>query len=101
MTAQPSLRAFFERELDLSRDGLGDLGFDTEASTQHLVSHLIEQTVRRAALDAATHHRAPEKMSHRASGQMPDGDSTEESWTRHVMVAALTELRPVKLLARN
>lgn len=93
MTAQPSLREFFERELDLSQEGIGDLGFDTEASMQHLVSHLIEQTVHRAALDAATHRRAPERM--------PDGDPTEESWKNHVMVAALTELRPVKLLARN
>lgn len=93
MTAQPSLREFFERELDLSGEGIGDLGFDTEASMQHLVSHLIEQTVHRAALDAATHRRAPERM--------PDGDPTGESWKHHVMVAALTELRPVKLLARN
>jgi len=93
MTAQPSLREFFEQELNLSKDGLGDLGFDNEASMQHLVSHLIEQTLHRAALDAATHRCAPD--------QMPDGDSTEASWKRHVMVAALTELRPVKLLARN
>jgi hypothetical protein len=93
MTAQPSLREFFEQELNVSQDGLGDLGFDNEASMQHLVSHLTEQTVHRAALDAATHRRAPD--------QMTDTGSTEESWKRHVMVAALAELRPVKLLARN
>lgn len=93
MTAQPSLREFLEQELNLSQDGLGDLGFDNEASMQHLVSHLTEQTLNRAALDAATHHRSPERM--------PDGDLTEESWKRHVMVAALTELRPLKLLARS
>ena len=93
MTAQPSLREFFEQELNVSQDGLGDLGFDNEASMQHLVSHLTEQTVHRAALDAATHRRAPD--------QMTDTGSTEELWKRHVMVAALAELRPVKLLARN
>jgi hypothetical protein len=95
MTAQLSLREFFEQELGSgsSQEGLGELGFDGEVSTQHLVSHLIEQTVHRAALDAATQRRAPERV--------PEEDSDDATWKRHVMVAALTELRPVKLLARN
>lgn len=93
MTAQPSLREFFEQELGSTRGNIRELGFDDEVSTQHLVSHLTEQTVRRAALDAATHRHAPERIPERAP--------TEGSWKHHVMVAALTELRPVKLLARN
>lgn len=93
MAAQPSLREFFEQELGSSQESIGDLGFDNEVSTQHLVSHLTEQTVGRAALDAATHRHAPERI--------PDRAPTEGSWKHHVMVAALTELRPVKLLARN
>lgn len=93
MTAQPSLREFFEQELGSSHEGIGSLGFADEVSIQHLVSHLTAQTVRRAALDAATHRHVPERIPERAPA--------EGSWKHHVMVAALTELRPVKLLVRN
>ena len=56
------------------------------------MSHLVEQTVHRAALDAATQRYALE---------YPSDETTEVSWKHCLMVAALTELRPVKLLARN
>jgi len=93
MTAQLSLREFFEQELGSSQDGREHLGSETDVSSQHLVSHLIEQTVHRAALEAAAHRRAPDQMENRASAEV--------SWKNCLMVAALTELRPVKLLARN
>jgi len=59
----------------------------------HVVSHLVERSVRRAALDAATHRydRPPEAA---------DGPASV-SWPRCLFVAALTELRPIKMLSRN
>jgi hypothetical protein len=95
MTAQLSLREFFEQELgsESLQETIETLGFADEVSTQHLASHLTEQTVHRAALDAATQRGAPE--------QAPEGGPDEGTWKHYVMVAALTELRPVKLLARN
>lgn len=90
MTAIDWVRQFFEEQLT---------GLEAEAqrflpgastSTQHLISHLVEQTVRRAALDAAIHGDGTE-----------EGKATDVSWERCLMVAALTELRSIKLLARN
>ncbi|GEM_PF-2333860 len=86
------LRTFFEDELGASDEGLRGLGDDGAISTQHVVSHLVDRTVRRAALDAATHRQSVEYM---AEGH------AEVSWKQCLLVAALTELRPVKLLARN
>lgn len=93
MTAQFSLREFFEQELGPSQEEFGRLEVGDGVSTQHLVSHLVERTVHRAALDAAT-HRPP------SDGRL-ERSTAEVSWKHCLMVAALTELRPVKLFARN
>ena len=85
------LRTFFEQELGASDGALRRLGSTEAPSTEHVVSHLVERTVRRAALDAATQRHAVEYPS----------DDAAISWKHCLMVAALTELRPVKLLARN
>ena len=87
------LRTFFEQELVASDEAVERLGVEGALSTEQVVSHLVEQTVRRAALDAATQRHAVEYPS--------DGAAATVSWKRCLMVAALTELRPVKLLARN
>ncbi len=87
------LRTFFEQELVASDEAFQRLGVDEAVSTEHVVSHLVEQTVRRAALDAATHRYSIEYPS--------EGPAGDVSWKQCLMVAALTELRPVKLLARN
>ncbi|MFB6271401.1 MAG: hypothetical protein ABEL51_00760 [Salinibacter sp.] len=92
MTSRPPLRTFFENELVASDEVLQKMGLDTAPSTDQVVSHLVEQTVRRAALDAATQRHALE---------YPSDETAEVSWKHCLMVAALTELRPVKLLARN
>jgi hypothetical protein len=54
---------------------------------------LVERTVHRAALDAATHRHA--------SGEHSETSAPDVSWKHCLLVAALTELRPVKLLSAN
>jgi len=92
MSSIAPLRAFFEQELEPSERVLQHLGVDEASPPEHVVSHLVEQTVRRAALDAATH---------RQSTAYATEEPADVSLKRCLMVAALTELRPVKLLARN
>ena len=91
MTVQSPLRDFFEQELGASNQGRR-FGTEVQVSTEHLVSHLVEQTVHRAALDAATH---------RQESSAAPGGTAGVSWKHVLMVAALTELRPVKLLSKN
>jgi hypothetical protein len=64
---------------------------DMGGSMRQLIAHLVDQTVRRAVLDAAAHRSSSAVAS-------PDGDI---SWKNCLMVAALIELRSIKLLARN
>jgi hypothetical protein len=78
--------------LEPSERVLQHLGVDEASPPEHVVSHLVEQTVRRAALDAATH---------RQSTAYATEEPADVFLKRCLMVAALTELRPVKLLARN
>ncbi|WP_103020482.1 hypothetical protein [Salinibacter altiplanensis] len=92
MTVQAPLRDFFEQELDGSQAQGRRLGTGEQVSTEHLVSHLVEQTVHRAALDAATHRQESVEFAERAAGV---------SWKHVLMVAALTELRPMKLWSEN
>lgn len=92
MSTKSPLRTFFEEELGASDGALQQLGLEGALPTEHVVSHLVEQTVYRAALDAATQRCAPEH---------PADETAEVSWKHCLMVAALAELRPVKLLARN
>jgi hypothetical protein len=92
MSTQSPLHTFFEEELGASDEALRRLGLEEALPTDHVVNHLVEQTVHRAALDAATQRYALE---------YPSDETTEVSWKHCLMVAALTELRPVKLLARN
>ena len=89
MSAISPLRTFFEQELVESSESSARLPDDLAISTEHIVSHLVEQTVGRAALDAATHRPTSEDPA------------ASVSWKDCLMVAALTELRPVRLLARN
>jgi len=94
MTVQSPLRDFFEQELRAPHDGGQAPEPEARVSTSHLVSHLVERTVHRAALDAATHRHS--------SGEHTENQSAPDiSWRRCLMVAALTELRPVKLLSAN
>ena len=93
MTVQPPLRDFFKQELGAAQSQGRHFGTDVQVSTEYLVSHLVEQTVHRAALDAATHRYGAEDASGRSGAEV--------SWKHVLMVAALTELRPVKLLSRN
>jgi hypothetical protein len=72
-----TLRRFFERRLPFSDEGGGP-------TLRHVVSHLMERTLARAALRAATLDNAP-------SGTAPPDGAT--GWKHHLMVAALTELR--------
>lgn len=81
-----SLRQFFEEHLSVSEKGLRHLDRRADVSAQHLISHLVEQTVQRAAADAVTHR------------QQTGGAA---SWKHCLTVAALVELRSVKMLARN
>jgi hypothetical protein len=83
-----AVRDFFERHLDVSAEVRQHLGVDGNVSRQHLIQHLVERTIRRASVDAATQ---------RAVGS---GETTDVSWKRCLMVAALAELRPLRLLAR-
>jgi hypothetical protein len=87
MNAIDWVRQFFEQQLTGLEAEVRRLLPGAPTSTQHLISYLVEQTVRRAALDAAAHGE--------------DGDATDVSWKHCLMVAALTELRSIKLLARN
>jgi hypothetical protein len=91
MTVQSPLRDFFEQELRTSHNGGQTSASDTRVPTSHLVSHLVERTVHRAALDAATHRHA--------SGSSSETPAPDVSWKRCLLVAALTELRPVLLSA--
>ncbi len=93
MTVQSPLRDFFEQELGAAQNQGRQLGTEVQVSTEHLVSHLVEQTVHRAALDAATHRLA--------SGELPEQSAAEVSLKHCLLVAALSELRPVKLLSKN
>lgn len=93
MTVQPPLRDFFEQELDTAQNEGRHFGTEVQVSTEHLVSHLVEQTVHRAALDAATHRHA--------AGNLSEQSASGVSLRHCLMVAALTELRPVKLLSKN
>lgn len=86
MNAIDWVRQFFEEQL-MGLDGeVQRLLPGTPLSMQQLVAHLVEQTVQRAAADAAAH-----------GGRASD----DVSWEHCLMVAALTELRSIKLLARN
>jgi hypothetical protein len=84
-----SLRSFIEQQLS----GAASAAPATAMPPAHVVSHLVERSVRRAALDAATHRydRPPEATDGTAS----------VSWPQCLLVAALTELRPIKMLSRN
>lgn len=93
MTVQPPLRDFFEQELGTAQNEGRHFGTELQVSTEQLVSHLVEQTVHRAALDAATHRHA--------TGEIQEQSAPEVSWRHCLLVAALTELRPVKLLSKN
>jgi hypothetical protein len=83
------VRQFFRQQLAGLEADTRHLRLGTEGSPQHLVSHLVDQTVRRAVLDATTHEQKPGD---------PEGDV---SWRDCLMVAALIELRSIRLLARN
>lgn len=83
------VRHFFREQLAGLEVEARALRLGARGSTQHLVSHLVDQTIRRAVLDATTYTRRPGD---------PDGDV---SWRDCLMVAALVELRSIKLLARN
>jgi len=83
-----AVRDFFDRHLDVSTEVRQHLGMGTDVSRQHLIQHLVERTIRRASVDAATQ---------RTLGP----ETTDVSWKHCLMVAALTELRPLRLLARR
>jgi len=89
MDTGQALWDFFEQRLNVSGEVRRHLGVGAGVSRQHLIRHLVERTIRRASLDAATQ---------RALG---DERATEVSWEHCLMVAALTELRPLRLLARG
>lgn len=80
------VRRFFEEQLAGLEYDIRHLWPGARISTQHLVAHLVEKTIRRAVLDAASY----------------DGRETGDvSWEDCLMVAALTELRSIKLVARQ
>jgi hypothetical protein len=83
------IRQFFREQLAGLETEVQRLRLGADGSTQHLVSHLVEQTVRRAVLDATTYAPGPDD---------PEGDV---SWEDCLMVAALIEMRSIKLLARE
>jgi len=86
MDALAALRDFFDRQLSGTDEVRGHLGVDDTVSRRHLIHHLVERTIRRASADAATQ---------RVQG--PAG----VSWKHCLMVAALVELRPLRLAARG
>jgi len=83
------VRQFFRQQLAGLEVEARRLRLGAGGSTQHLISHLVDQTVRRAVLDATTYDRQPGD---------PDGEVT---WRDCLMVAALVELRSVKMTARS
>jgi hypothetical protein len=83
-----TVRDFFERHLDVSAEVREHLGVGANVSRQHLIQHLVDRTIRRASVDAAT------------QGALGSEDTPDVSWKRCLMVAALAELRPLRLLAR-
>lgn len=87
MNAMQTLRNFFDRRLSASDEVRRHLGVGAGVSRAHLIDHLVERTVRRASVDAAT--------------QRTTGGETGVSWRHCLMVAALAELRPLRLLARQ
>lgn len=89
MDTVQALRDFFDRHLEVSDPARRHLDVGEDVSRRHLIHHLVERTIRRASVDAATQ---------RALG--PTGGA-EVAWERCLMVAALTELRPLRLLARR
>lgn len=89
MNSIQAVRDFFERHLDVSDEVCQHLGMSATVSRQHLIHHLVERTIRRASVDAATQ---------RMLG-LEDAESV--SWKHCLMVAALAELRPLRLLARQ
>ncbi len=86
MNATDWVRQFFEQQLAGLEGELQRLLPGVHASMEHLVAHLVQQTVQRAAADAVAHGgRAAEDVS----------------WERCLMIAALAEMRSIKLLARD
>lgn len=85
MTTVDWVRSFFEEQLTGMEVEHLRRRPETGGSMRQLIAYLVDQTVRRAALDAATY----------------GGATTEVSWEDCLMVAALTELRSIRLLARN
>jgi hypothetical protein len=83
------VRHFFRQQLAGLEVEARHLRMGAASSPQQLISHLVDQTVRRAVLDATTHE------------QRPGDPDTDVSWRDCLMVAALAELRSIKLLARN
>jgi hypothetical protein len=90
MDAIDWVRRFFQQQLSGWDEDVRRLRPDVGGSPQHLVAHLVDRTVRRAVLDAVAH-----TPDYSAQG------TAEVSWKHCLMVAALTELRSVKMLARN
>lgn len=86
MDAIAALRDFFDRHLSVTDEVRRYLGVEATVSRRHLIHHLVERTIRRASVDAA---------SQRAHGP------AEVSWRHCLMVAALVELRPLRLAARG
>lgn len=86
MNATDWVRQFFRQQLAGLEGEVQGLFPGVRMSMQHLVAHLVEQTVQRAAAEAATH-----------GGR----EAAEVSWEHCLMVAALTEMRSIKLLARE
>ena len=88
MDAIAALRDFFDRQLSVTDEVRRYLGVEATVSCRHLIHHLVERTIRRASADAAT--------------QRTHGPDTDEvSWRHCLMVAALIELRPLRLAARG
>ena len=86
MDAIQALRDFFDRRLSVSDEMRRHLGIDVGVSREHLIQHLVERTIRRGSVDSAT--------------QRTDGTASV-SWKNCLMVAALTELRPLRMLAKG
>ena len=84
-----ALLNFFDQRLSVSDEVRRHLGVGANVSRRHLIQHLAERTLQRASVDAATQ---------RALGP---GEREDVSWRNCLMVAALTELRPLRLLARR
>lgn len=89
MNTTQAVRDFFDRHLNVSDEVRQHLGMSTTVSRQHLIHHLVERTIRRASVEATTQR------------VLGSGDGEGVSWEHCLMVAALTELRPLRLLARQ